>query len=313
MEDLKVILLCSSRFAFPVMQHLTYFNQLGVVVIPAHCEEMIEETKQALKTTDIPVIVTAKQDFEEQAITAIEKYAINVGLVLTFSYIIPRSVFSLPVKGFYNVHPGPLPVYRGVDPIFHQIKNREKFAGVTIHKVEEGTDTGEIVLQEKIQLLSHDTYGLLAEKLAQVAAKLVTTLTKILSMGFTAPSKPQDESKAHYYEKQSMNEFAIDWHTMDADEIIALINACNPHNKGAASKINNKIIRLLQAEKYDNDAAQPQPAGTILSIDDDSMEIAVTKGNLLKVSFIYIDEGFLTPFYLRQMGLSPGVAFENLF
>jgi len=313
MEDLKVILLCSSRFAFPVMQHLAYFNQLGAVVIPAHCKEMIEETKQALKPTDIPVIVTGKKDFEEQAITAIEKYAINVGLVLTFSYIIPRSVFSLPVKGFYNVHPGPLPAYRGVDPIFHQIKNREKYAGVTIHKVDDDADTGEIVLQEKIQLLSHDTYGLLAEKLAQVAAKLVGTLTTILSMGFTAPSKPQDESKAHYYEKQSLNEIAIDWHTMDADEIIALINACNPHNKGAASKINNKIIRLLQAEKYDNDAAQPQPAGTILSIDDDSMEIAVTKGNLLKVSFIYIDEGFLTPFYLRQMGLSPGVAFENLF
>lgn len=105
MEDLKVILLCSSRFAFPVMQQLAFFNQLGAIVIPSHCNEMLEQTKEALKFTDIPVITTTKKDFAEQAIQAIEKYNINVGLVLTFSYLIPHSVFSLPVKGFFNVHP----------------------------------------------------------------------------------------------------------------------------------------------------------------------------------------------------------------
>lgn len=313
MDDIKVILLCSSSFAFPVMHHLAYFNQLGAVIIPSHCDVMIEQTKEALKTTDIPVITVSKKDFEEQAITAIEKYNINTGLVLTFSYIIPRSVFSLPVKGFFNVHPGPLPAYRGADPIFHQIKNREKYAGVTIHKVDEGADTGEIVLQEKILLLPHDTYGLLAEKLAQVAGKLVMTLIKILSMGFTAPSKPQEENLAHYYEKQSLHEIAIDWQTMDADNIIALINACNPHNKGAATKINNKIIRILQAEKYDDDSATTQLPGTILSLDDECIEIAATNGKLLKVGFVHIDEGFLSPYYLSQFGITKGMSFENIF
>lgn len=206
-----------------------------------------------------------------------------------------------------------MPAYRGADPVFHQIRNQEKIAGVTIHKVDEGADTGEIVLEEKILLQPSDTYGLLSEKLAQVAGKLTATLIKILSVGFSAPSKPQDETRAHYYKKQSLQEVAINWNKMDADSIIALINACNPYNKGAAAKINNKIIGLLHAEKYDDDLDSSQPAGTILSIDDESMDIAVMNGQLLKVSFIHIDEEFLTPFYLKQLGLTKGMIFENIF
>lgn len=234
-----------------------------------------------------------------------------MGVVLTFSYIIPRSVFDLPAKGFYNFHPGLLPAYREADPIFHQIKNQEKFAGVTVHKLDEGADTGEIVLLEKIQLMQEDTYGILSEKLAQLAGKLMDTLTKILSLGFVARSKPQDESKAKYYPVQSLNELAINWHAMDAGNIIALLNACNPHNKGAATKINNKIIRFLYAEKY---GTQHQlPPGTIINIEDDYIEAATISNEVLKISFLCIDEGFLPPSYLKQLGLSKGMCFENIF
>ncbi|MGH2553963.1 MAG: methionyl-tRNA formyltransferase [Chitinophagaceae bacterium] len=313
MEETKVILFCSSRFAFPVMHQLAYFNQLSAVIIPSHCQEMIDQTNELLKPANVPVITPGKEDLEEKAIEAIKKFSANTGLVLTFSYIIPYSVFSIPAKGFYNVHPGLLPSYRGADPMFYQIINREKFAGVTIHKLDEGTDTGEIVLQEKIILLSQDTYGMLSEKLAQVAGKLVTNLIKILSMGFTPPSKPQDESKAHYYKKQVMQEFAIDWHAMDAEQIIALIHACNPHNKGAAAKINNKIIRLLHVEKHNYDAGIVKPPGTIIALEDAYMDVSVLHDQLLRIKYLYMDEGFITPLYLKQVGFTEGMIFENIF
>lgn len=312
-EDIKILLLCCSRFAFPAMQQLAYFNQLGAVLIPAHLEEMIEQTKDLLKSTGIPVITSTKNEFEEKACSAINQYQVNLGLVLTFSFIIPSKVFSLPMKGFFNVHPGPLPAYRGADPIFHQVKNREKYAGVAIHKVDDGADSGDIVLQERIPLHADDTYGLLSEKLAALAVKLTGTLVNVLSMGFPAPAKPQDESKAHYYPKQSNKELAIDWHTQDADSIIALINACNPHNKGAATKINAKLIRLLQSENIPYDHDEPQPPGTILYLDDEYMDIAVIGGQALRVRFIYVEEGFLTPDTLRKLGLAPGMRFENIY
>lgn len=311
-EDIKILLLCCSRFAFPVMQQLAYFNQLGGVLIPDNVSEMIEETNDMLKTTGIPVIAVSKKDFEEKACLAIEEGQINLGLVLTFSFLIPHRVFSIPSKGFFNVHPGRLPTYRGADPIFHQIKNREKYAGVAIHKIAEDADSGDVVLQEKIPLHSNDTYGMLNEKLAGLALKLVGTLINILSMGFSIPSKPQDESKAHYYAKQSNEELAIDWLTQDADSIIALINACNPHNKGAATKINGKLIRLLQAENIDSDN-EPLPPGTILYFDDDYMDIAAIGEQSLRVNFVYVEEGFLPPGSLRHFGIASGLRFENIY
>jgi methionyl-tRNA formyltransferase len=145
-----------------------------------------------------------------------------------------------------------------------------------------------------------------------LAVKLVGTLVNILSIGFSAPSRPQDESKAHYYEKQSNEELAIDWLTQDAASIIALINACNPHNKGAATKINAKLIRLLQAENIDYHD-ESRPPGTIISLDDEYMDIAVIGGQRLRVRFVYIAEGFLPPNGLHQFGLLQGLRFENIY
>ena len=129
MNEIKVILLCGNRFALPAMQQLFFFNQLKAVAIPAHCEEMIEQTQVALLNTGIPVLILTKESFVLQLENAIKQNQINLGLIMTFSYKIPASVYSLPEKGFYNVHPGLLPGYRGADPIFQQIRNQEKFAG----------------------------------------------------------------------------------------------------------------------------------------------------------------------------------------
>lgn len=310
-EELKVIVCCCSRFAFPAMQQLAYTGQLNAVMIPAAFNELIDEVKEAFPNTQ--VIAAEKETFAAQAEQAISEHNINLGLVLTFSYIIPRSVYSLPAKGFYNVHPGPLPAYRGADPIFHQIKNREKLAGVAVHVLDDGLDSGPVVLQEQLALLPDDTYGLLNEKLARLAAKLVATLTKILSLGFTAPSKPQDESKAHYYDKQQLHELTINWNTMDADAVIALMNACNPHNKGAATKINNKIVRFIAAEKQEDEAAVPCLPGTITAIDEESIEAALVNGEILKINFLHIEEGFVTPATLLKMGLAKGMRFENIY
>lgn len=311
MEELKVLMLCCSRFAYPAMHLLAYAGQLKAVVIPMHCEDMYNETLQLLKETSIPVYSFTKKEFAEETIKLITEKEINLGLVLTFSYIIPRSVFQIPAKGFYNVHPGPLPQYRGADPIFHQIKNQEKFAGVTIHELDEGMDSGDIVLMEKIILQHTDTYGIMETKLANLAQKQVETLSRILAMGFAMPSKKQDEKKANFYKKQELEELTIKWEVMNADAIVALVNACNPYNKGAATMINNKLIKLLSAEKNEGENSKNLQPGTIMALDDDVMEVVAIKNESVLIRFIYLDEGFVTPGYLKQMGLVAGMCFDS--
>ena len=310
MNELKIILLCSNRFALPAMQQLFFFNQLKAVAIPAHCEEMIEQTQEALKNTGIPVLILAKEKFAQQLENTIKQSQINLGLIMTFSYKISASVYSLPGKGFYNVHPGLLPEYRGVDPIFQQIKNQEKFAGVNIHQLDEGIDTGPIVMKERIPLDITDTHGMLTTKLSHLAAAQIGVLVKMVDLDVNIHSKQQDELNARYFERQTEADITVDWEEMDASSIIALINACNPWNKGAVTKINNRVIRLLEAETLSANSSLYKEPGYIISLEENGMIVSTLHNQAIIVRTVYTEEGFLIASRLDRLGLARGNRFE---
>jgi len=305
-------MLCSSRFAVPAIRELAFFNILAAVAIPSYCDEMIENADVVLTGTNIPVIELDKETFAERIREAIEENGVNLGLVMTFPYKIPSSVYNIPSKGFYNIHPGPLPQYRGADPVFQQLKNKEKQAGVTVHKLDEGYDTGPLVMIEILKIDPLDTYGLLTTKLAYLAAKLTGTLIKLLSLELAIPSKPQEETKARYFKRQQAADITINWQTMDADSIIALIKACNPWNKGAVAKINNQVIRLLDAEKLPGNSSLNKEPGYILAIDENGITVSTIHNGAILVRIIYADEGFLRAYFLGRLGVGPGNRFETI-
>ena len=304
----RVILVCSSSFAFPVMQELVFFQQLAAVAVLRNRRDIMENVKALLKDTGVPIMELDKKSFAEDLSGAIKQYEVNIGLVMGFGYLIPAAVYDLPVKGFFNIHPGPLPAYRGVDPVFWQIVNREEQAGVSIHKLDDGYDTGPLVLTQMIKILPTDSYGILNSKLAALAAGMVRVLLKLAAYDLKIPLKPQPESTV-YYGRQGVQEVTINWQEMDADDIIAQINACNPWNKGAVTKFNNRVIRILGAEKYaylDDTAKDP---GSISVLEDKSIIVSTRNNEALKLQIVYLDEGFLDASRLLETGLSSGSCF----
>jgi methionyl-tRNA formyltransferase len=310
MNETKVILLCGSRIAIPVIRDLFFHKQLAAIVIPEHCTDFIQQVQLLLKDSGMPVIIVGKNDFTDKLQTAIKAYAPTMGLLFTFSYKLPAAIYKMPVKGFYNIHPGPLPAYRGPDPIFQQIKNKETYAAITIHKVDDGLDTGQIVLSDKIHLNVTDTYGILTTKLSELAAGLVGTLVKMAGFDMELPSRPQDNSLAKYYQRQSATDITINWQTMNAATVVALINACNPWNKGAVTKLNNNIIRLLDAYRVTSNAISGNEPGTILSIDENGVTIALAGHEAICVRMVYHEEGFLMANRLKEFAIIPGNRFE---
>ena len=307
MSEPRIILLCDSRFALPVLQQLAFLKQLVAVAIPEHCVEIIDSVKMFLTGAGIPVITVSKKTFVKKITQAIGIHTVDTGLMLSFPYKIPSALYKLPAKGFYNVHPGILPAYRGPDPVFQQIRNREKYAAVSIHKVDDDFNTGPVVVSEKIKLEAGDTHGMLTEKLSYTATKLTGTLLKLLSFDVAIPSRPQENAVARYYQKQVDSDVSINWQVMDAHTIIALINAGNPWNKGAITKLSNKIIRLMEATCVESAGAPP---GTIMAIDESGLTIAALNNQAVCVQVIYIDEGFLMAKRLKQFGLMPGTRFS---
>jgi len=310
MNEIRIILLCSTRFALPVLKELVFYQILAAVAIPRNAVEWKENAEVILTGTGIPVIELDPDSFAEQVRDAIEVHKANLGLVLSFPYKIPAEVIALPGNGFYNIHPGPLPQYRGPDPVFQQLRNQEKLAGVTLHKLDEGMDTGPVVLNEMLKIDPQDTYGLLSSRLSELAAKLTGTLVKLLGLGLNIPSRPQNKSFARYYPRQQAADVVVNWQSMDAGSILALIKACNPWNKGAITKINGVVIRLLEAECMTDQSIAAKTPGIVLAIGEKGITVSTLNEEILLIRYIYTEEGFLPACRLEHLGVRTGQVFE---
>lgn len=311
MKQIKIILLCSSRFALPALKEFAFFNTLAAVAVPISHEDWKAQVKHTLTGINIPIIELEAATFETQLKQAIKTYEINLGLMMTFPYKLPAAVYEMPEKGFYNVHPGPLPQYRGADPVFHQLVNREKHAAVTVHKLDEGFDTGELVMIEKLKIDQDDSYGMLTTRLANLAATLTGTLVKIVGFDNKVNSRKQDEAKAGYFPRQGAADILINWQTMEAENIYALIKACNPWNKGAVSRINNQVIRILDAEilpAYSKEKIEP---GIVLKLDEKGMVVSTINNAALLIHIVYAEEGFFRSGYLSRLGVTVGHQFSS--
>jgi methionyl-tRNA formyltransferase len=263
------------------------------------------------KDTGIPLLLLTKQDYKMQLAAAIGQYEVTVGLMMTFPFMIGPELLSLPPRGFINFHYGLLPQCRGPQPILRHLLNNDTETGVTVHKVDEGIDTGAIIMQEKIPIENNDTYGTLQTKLAYLAAKQAANLLKILNYGSIIPAVVQDEQKANYYQMPVAAELTIQWEKMPAQLIIRLVNACNPWNKGAGTSINSWFIGITEAETAGEEENADMVPGTIISCNQEEGLLVKTMDNKkLKINIVYTEEGFFSGSRLSAFGINAGMQFH---
>lgn len=308
--DIKALILCNNPIAIPAIREFLFYGKVGAIVVTKRNKEMQQLIRSTTENHPVPILIVTRTDYKEKISAAITEYGINVGLMMTFPFIIPEEVWKIPEKGFINFHFGLLPECRGPQPILWHMLNNDKEAGVTVHKVDGGIDTGEIIMQEKIEIADHDTYGLLQAKLGFLAARPAANLLKILSYGSLVPSRPQDESKARYFEMPTAKEISIRWN-MPAKAIIRLVNACNPWNKGAGATVNNWMIGITEAE-IAGDASDDLLPGTIINCDPvNGLLVKTADQKKLKLNIVYLQEGFYSGYRLSQFGIVEGMCFQD--
>lgn len=311
MNDIKALLFCNNPVALPGIREFLFYRKVAALCIPKRNREMQHILTPLLAEADVPMVLVTKKEFENEITAAVQKYQPNIGIMMTFPYLLPVSILSLPQKGFINFHYGLLPQCRGPQPILRHLLNNDTHAGVTVHVVDEGVDTGGIVCQEKIPIENNDTYGTLQTKLAYLGAKQAASLLKILSYGSIIPATKQDENQAVYYGMPGKDELTIDWNEMTALEIIRLVNACNPWNKGAGTSYKGWILGITAAELAGDCQADDKPPGAIISCNGTGGLLVKTRdGKLLKITIVYTSEGFFTGERLSAFGLMAGEIFS---
>ncbi len=199
----------------------------------------------------------------------------DVVVVAAFGQILPKEILSMPKYGCINIHASLLPAYRGAAPINWAIIHGDSETGITIMQMDEGMDTGGILLQERVPIASKDTAGTLTEKLSVVGAKLITKALPLVASGNLSPLA-QDGSQATLAPLLKKGDGLIDW-TLSAVEIHNRVRGLSPW-PGAFTFLNGKLVKIIESEV----AAGDGEPGVLNEADRHTLTAGTSKG-LLRV------------------------------
>ncbi|PYL69786.1 MAG: methionyl-tRNA formyltransferase [Verrucomicrobia bacterium] len=263
----------------PTLQALLKSEHHVVAVVtqadkPAGRAQLIEPTpvKKTVTTANVQVLQPPRIK-DPQAIEEIRALTPDVIVVMAYGQILPRDVLEIPKIVSLNLHASLLPRWRGAAPIQAAIAAGDRQIGITVMYMDEGLDTGDILLQRTIDILPDDTGGSLQNRLAQIAPEALLESLRMLKKN-SAPRIPQDNAQATSAPKLKREHGRIDWSQL-AEAIERKIRAFNPW-PGAFMEIGGRNLKIFSASVV-NLGGEP---GEILKSENE-LVIAAGKGALL--------------------------------
>jgi methionyl-tRNA formyltransferase len=231
--------------------------------------------KVLAQAADIPVLQPIKIKTEEFC-NGLLTYRPDLIVVAAYGRILPKSILELAPLGCINVHGSLLPQYRGAAPIQWSVLNGDETTGVTIIQMNEGMDTGDILLKASIKTEPEETAGSLFDKLAVLGSETLLKAIKGLQDGTLIPVS-QNHELATVAPMLKKDDGLIDWHK-DAKNIECLIRGLDPWPT-AYCLLNSKRVRLFRPEVLHKESdAQP---GTVLQADKRGIFIACGNNTLV--------------------------------
>ena len=218
--------------------------------------------KMAASELDIPVWQPESLKNPE-ILSVLKELQPDLIVVVAYAQKIPNEVLNLPPFGCVNIHPSLLPKYRGAAPIQWTLINGETSTGVCTMLMDEGWDTGDVLLCEKTDIDPLETYGELSERLSHIGGKLVVQTIRGLREKSIVPT-PQDHSQAQYIKKIKNEMARINW-DQPAEKVSNHIRGLSP-DPGAFSFYKDRRVKILRSQLA-VPAAPLGEAGTILTAD----------------------------------------------
>lgn len=303
----RIALLCGGRFAYPTIQLLGFEKYLCGVATGKAEKTVVESLEAGLSPSAIPYINIRSRHEEGKLTDWLKELKADAVFSVCFPFRLSNEVLSIHPQRFINFHTGPLPAYRGAMPIFEVIRARETASAISVHLMNEHFDKGDMLFTESVPVMAEDTFGSLATRLSDRCALAALNTSQMLEFSTSLISSPQDENEARYYAYPGLTDTIIRWDYMCADEIDALVRACNPWNQGADTTLMGKPVKIL-ATSYADEAHQAAP-GTILEITHSHLKAACIDNQVLYI-YILSDETGITTISSRASKIKPGFRFS---
>jgi methionyl-tRNA formyltransferase len=260
--------------------------------------------KQLALQHGLPVLqpATLKNEQMQHTLAALDA---DVMVVAAYGLILPQAVLQLPRHGCLNIHASLLPRWRGAAPIQRAILAGDTETGITIMQMDEGLDTGDMLLRHSCSIEAGDTAQTLHDKLAELGASSILVALRLLQQHRLVPVR-QDEDAACYAAKLVKSEAQIDWR-QDARQIERAVRAYNPFPVCHAS-INGLMIKVWQAGLCADQQGEP---GKVLAADKHGITVACGTG-ALRLEVVQRPGGKAQPSaqLLQALPLKPGDRFS---
>ena len=251
-EDIKVVFMGTPEFAKCSLEKLveSKYNVVGVFTNPDKpagrgMKLRPSAVKEYAIKNNIPVYQPAKLRNNEEVMNILKELKPDIICVVAYGKILPKEVLNFPRLGCVNVHGSLLPKYRGAAPMQWAIINGEEKTGITTMYMDEGMDTGDMILKREVEIGEDETTGELWNRLSKIGGELLVETLRQIEEGIAPRIKQGDDfSVAPMLDKEMAK---IDWESKNASEIKNLVRGLNPI-MGAYSFINNKKIKFWKVD-----------------------------------------------------------------
>lgn len=230
--------------------------------------------KECAVKRNIPVFQPHKIRMPE-AVEELKKYDADVFVVAAFGQILTKEILDMPKYGCINIHASLLPDYKGAAPISWVVLNGEEKTGVTIMQMDEGLDTGDMILQEETVIEPTDTADSLFDKLSAQGAKLIVKALADIESG-VAVRTPQPQGDFFYAKmlKKEMGELDFTKSTAEVERYVRGLYSW----PGAYTYLGDKVIKVLKAGFVEN-AAKGEP-GSVSAVTKNEIRIFTGDGEI---------------------------------
>lgn len=284
---MRVLFWGTPEFATPPLRALLGegYDVVGVVTQPdkaqgrSRSQLVPSPVKLVAEEEGVPILQPEKPQGEEFE-QAIRSLAPDISVVVAYGHLLPRSVIELPPQGTVNIHASLLPRWRGAAPIQAAIRAGDGETGVSIMRMVQRMDAGNVLLQAPTPIADDETYGELQLRLSELGALAIVEALTLLSLG-PVNEVVQEAARVTFAPKVERQQAMVDWR-LDGREVARAIRAYDPR-PGAFTTHRGADLKLFGA-RFAADARGD--AGAVLAIDEGGMLVACGSGGA-RIAYVH--------------------------
>ena len=281
---MRVVFMGSPEFAVPCLRALASKHDVAFVVSqpdkPAGRGGQL--TPPPVKATAVDLglpVIQPKSARTGELEKALRESGAELAAVVAYGKILPRAVLEALPRGCINVHASILPRYRGAAPVQWAVIDGEHETGVAIMQLDEGMDTGPVLLEKRVAIDPDETSGELLARLAPIGAAALLEAIELIASGRATPIA-QDHAASTHAPMLTKADGAIDF-TQPAPKVAARIRGVDPW-PGAQALLRGQIVKVFRARAAAGTSGAP-PAGTVVAVDANGLHVACGDGGVVVI------------------------------